>query len=77
VHLGSDDLLASEFMTPTKLNKAKKLLNRALAEGCVPKVEGNWVVFTPPLGVKLLMELLECDDAALTQAARELSGGAS
>jgi hypothetical protein len=54
-----------------KLDKAKQLLLRALAEGCTPEDCGNWIKFTPPPSSELAIELAKADSEALTQAVRD------
>lgn len=37
---------------------AAEALDAALAHGCKPEVSGNWVTFTPPPPVDVLMALV-------------------
>ena len=49
-----------------KIERAKLLLDEAEKSGCKPKLNGNWVVFTPPLSVDLLMEASDLGEELAT-----------
>lgn len=46
----------------TKNERAAALLAKARNLGCVPTIEGSWVVFRPPLPVDELMEATSVAD---------------
>ena len=49
-------------MNDRRIEVARGLMAEAIEHGCVPSEKGNWVVFTPPPPVDLLMELVNHGD---------------
>lgn len=47
---------------PTKKERAAAFLTKARDLGCVPTVDGSWVVFRPPLPADVMMEALGLGD---------------
>lgn len=46
----------------SKAERARALLEKAKEAGCAANVEGNFVVFRPPLPVNLMLEAAELGD---------------
>lgn len=40
----------------TKTERAQALLTKAAELGCEAKLQGNWVMFSPPLPAELILE---------------------
>jgi len=59
----------------TMTERAKKLLIESESMGCTPVVEGNFVVFRPPLAAPLIVEATQIGDqihAAMAKTAEQL-----